>query len=82
MQIIEDSGYNIDVLANMQYDYRKDLPVYVQNYKVQHYPILSQTCSHFSVQTTPDQFHWFKEFTKPALNLFVFFSLYQSQISH
>ena len=26
--------------------------------KVKHYPILSQTCIHFSVQTTPVQFNW------------------------
>ena len=26
--------------------------------KVKHYPILSQTCIHFTVQTTPVQFNW------------------------
>ena len=26
--------------------------------KVKHYPILTQTCIHFSVQTTPVQFDW------------------------
>ena len=41
--------------------------------KVQHYPILSQTCIHLYVQTTPVQFNWWLVNFKD-LQLFYLFS--------
>ena len=70
--------YNIDVLANMHYGYRKDFACIC--IKVQHYPILSQTCSHFSVQTTPVQFHW--SISKNSPNLYLIYLFSSPCISH